>query len=105
MLEGNLELKEHKYMFSSYEMELYSACKGNERKSTCLGCTGEPGQFPAPSPLSPLHGAGVGGGEGMAGRVLPGDPKWGRGVTLASQYGELESHLILARKIHGWSRT
>jgi hypothetical protein len=24
-LEGNLEFKEHKYMFNSYEMELYSA--------------------------------------------------------------------------------
>jgi hypothetical protein len=25
LLEGNLEFKEHKYMFNSYEMELYSA--------------------------------------------------------------------------------
>jgi hypothetical protein len=36
----------------------------------------------------------------MAGRVLLGDPERGRGVTLASQSCELESHLILARKIH-----
>ena len=26
LLEGNLEFKEHKYMFNSYEMELYSVC-------------------------------------------------------------------------------
>ncbi len=25
LLEGNLEFKEHKYMFNSFEMELYSA--------------------------------------------------------------------------------
>ncbi len=37
----------------------------------------------------------------MAGRVLPGDPERGRGVTLASQYRELELHLILERKIRG----
>jgi hypothetical protein len=41
------------------------------------------------------------GGGGMAGRVLFGDPKRGRGVALASQSCELESHLILASKIHG----
>ncbi len=64
-----------------------------------MGCTGEPGQFPAPSPLPPFREAGVGGGGGLAGRDLPGDPERGRGVTLASQYRELESHLILARKI------
>jgi hypothetical protein len=37
----------------------------------------------------------------MAGWVLPGNPERGRGVTLASQYRELESHLILARKNRG----
>ncbi len=37
----------------------------------------------------------------MAGRVLPRGPERGRGVTLASQSRELESHLILARKIRG----
>jgi hypothetical protein len=37
----------------------------------------------------------------MADRVLPGGPEQGRGVTLASQSRELESHLILARKIRG----
>ncbi len=75
-------------------------CKGNERKSTCSGGTGGPGQFPAPSPLL-RYAEPVWGGGGMAGRVLPGNPERGRGVTLASQYRELESHLILARKIRG----
>jgi hypothetical protein len=37
----------------------------------------------------------------MAGWVLLGDPEQGRGVTLASQSRELESHLIPARKIRG----
>jgi hypothetical protein len=37
----------------------------------------------------------------MAGWVLPGDPEQGRGATLASQSRELESHLILERKIRG----
>jgi hypothetical protein len=37
----------------------------------------------------------------MADRVLPGNPERGRWVTLASQSCELESHLILARKIRG----
>jgi hypothetical protein len=37
----------------------------------------------------------------MAGRVMLEDPERGRGVTLASQSCELESHLILARKIRG----
>jgi hypothetical protein len=32
---------------------------------------------------------------------LLGDPEGGTGVTLASQSSELESHLILARKIRG----
>ncbi len=75
-------------------------CKGNERKSTCSGCMGEPGQLPTPSPSSVTRSRWGGGGE-MAGRVLFGDPEQGRGVTLASQTRELESHLILARKICG----
>jgi hypothetical protein len=37
----------------------------------------------------------------MAGRVLLGDSERGRGVSLASQSRELESHLILASKIRG----
>jgi hypothetical protein len=37
----------------------------------------------------------------MAGRFLLGDSEGGRGVTLASQSRELESHLFLASKIHG----
>jgi hypothetical protein len=37
----------------------------------------------------------------MAGRVLLGDSERGRGVTPASQSRELESHLIMARKIRG----
>jgi hypothetical protein len=52
-------------------------CKGNERKSTCSGCRGKPGQFPAPSPSSVMRAEGEGGG--MAGRVLLGDPERGRG--------------------------
>jgi hypothetical protein len=54
-----------------------------------------------PPPPPPLRGAGGGEGGRMAGRVLLGDPERGRGVTLASQSCELESHLILARKIRG----
>ncbi len=43
-------------------------CKGNERKSTCSGCMGEPGQFPAPSPSSVTRSRwGEGGGEWQAG--------------------------------------
>jgi hypothetical protein len=56
--------------------------------------------FPPPPPPS-FRGAGGGRGGGMAGWVLFGYPERGRGVTLASQYHELESHLILARKIRG----
>jgi hypothetical protein len=37
----------------------------------------------------------------MVGRVLLGDLERGRGVILASQSRELESHLILASKIRG----
>ncbi len=40
-----------------------------------------------------------GGGRGIAN--LPGNPERGEDVTLASQYCELESHLILARKNRG----
>jgi hypothetical protein len=44
----------------------------------------------------------VGGGEGgTAGRVFSRGPERGREVTLANQSRELESHLILARKICG----
>ncbi len=56
-----------------------------------------------PHPLHPppLRGAGVGGGGGYGGPGLAWGSWGGRGVTLASQYRELESHLILARKIRG----
>ncbi len=37
----------------------------------------------------------------MVGRVLLGDSERGKGVSLASQSRELESHLILASKIRG----
>ncbi len=71
-------------------------CKGNERKSTCSGCMGEPGQFPAPSPSSVTRSRwGEGGGDWPAGSCL-GILSGGRGVTLASQSRELESHLSSA---------
>ncbi len=52
------------------------SCKGNESKSTCSGCIGEPGHSPPPSSV----GGGAGGGGGMADRVLPGDSEGGRVV-------------------------
>jgi hypothetical protein len=41
----------------------------------------------------------VGGGS-IAGQVKPGNSERGRGVTLASQYRVLESHLILEGENH-----
>ncbi len=59
------------------------------------------GSPPPPPPSSVTGSRCGGGGRGMAGRVLPGNPEWGRGVTLASKYREPDSHLILARKNRG----
>jgi hypothetical protein len=36
LLEGNLEFKEHKYMFNSYEMELYSVASVPVSTLMCL---------------------------------------------------------------------
>ncbi len=76
------------------------SCEGNERKSTCSGCMVKPGQSPAPSPSSVTRsrwGGGAGGRPGLEWRFWA-----GKGGSLASQYRELESHLFLASKIHGW---
>jgi hypothetical protein len=53
---------------------------------------------PPPPPSPPSRGAGVGEGGGIAGRVLPGNSERGRGVTLASQFRELEPRLSLAEE-------
>jgi hypothetical protein len=45
------------------------SCEGNESKSTCSGCMGEPGQSPAPLPPPPLCGV-AGGGGWRAGSCL-----------------------------------
>ncbi len=44
LLEGNLEFKEHKYMFNSYEMELYSVHPVKFMYTHALGepCGGRP---------------------------------------------------------------
>jgi hypothetical protein len=74
-------------------------CKGNESKSTCLGCFGRLGWLPAPSPLfSVTRRRRGGGGGGIAGWVLPGNSERGRGVTLASLFCGLRSRLILAEE-------
>ncbi len=76
-------------------------CEGKERKSTCSGCIGEPGQSPAPSPLlrhvEPVGGRGEEWWAGSCLGILSGE----RGFSLASQFRELESHLILASKNRG----
>jgi hypothetical protein len=59
------------------------SCEGDESKSTCSGCMGEPGQSPAPSPLLRYAELLGGGGGRVAGQVLPGDS--GKGGSLASQ--------------------
>ena len=61
---------------------------------------GRAGSVSHPLPLlSYAKPVGGGGGNGRPG--LARGPERGRGVTLASQSRELESHLFLASKIHG----
>jgi hypothetical protein len=73
--------------------------KGNESKSTCSRCVGGPCRLPAPSPCS--VGGAVGGGGGMAGRVLPGDFEQGRG-DLWQASRELKWRVFLASKFGGF---
>jgi hypothetical protein len=71
---------------------------GKERKSTCSICVGGPGRLPAPSPHS--VGGAVGGGGGLAGRVLLGDFEQGRG-DLWQASRELKWQVFLASKFGG----
>jgi hypothetical protein len=77
----------------------YHSCEGNESKSACSGCMGEPGHSPAPSPLlrcSELLGGGGGWRAGSCLGILSGE-----GGFAASQYRELKWRLFLASKFHG----
>ena len=76
-------------------------CEGKERKSTYSRCIVEPGHSPTPSPLLCYTEPVGGGGEGVAGRVLPGDSERGRGGSLASKSRELKWRLFLASKFIG----
>ncbi len=78
--------------------------KGNESKSTCSGCVGEPGLLPAPSPFSVDGVAGGGGGEGWRARsclrILS-----GKGGFSGKKSCELKWRVFPAYKFGGfWSR-
>jgi hypothetical protein len=79
------------------------SCEGNESKSTCSGCLGEPGQSPAPSPLlrwRSCWGGEEGGGPGLA---------WGfwagKGGSLASKYPSCNGSYFWRLNSAGWNRT